>query len=124
MNLLPSEQPKRSAALAWSVAFILAIGATTGYFYYRKHPSKPASTAQGVATPAPVHVATVERKDFPITLTGLGSVQAFNSVTLRTRVDGQIIAISHEEGQPVQQGEVLIQLDPAPYQAALGCSEH
>ena len=56
-------------------------------------------------------------------LTGLGTVQAYNSVTIRSRVDGQIMSISHEEGQPVKEDEVLIQLDPAPFQAALNQSK-
>lgn len=78
-----------------------------------------ASATNKSATSAPVHIATAKRQDFPIVLTGLGTVQAYNSVTIRSRVDGQILSISHEEGQPVTAGEALVQLDPAPYQAAL-----
>lgn len=57
--------------------------------------------------------------DVPIYLTGLGSVQAFNTVTIRTRVDGEIQKIAFQEGQIVKQGDLLLQLDPRPFQAAL-----
>jgi multidrug efflux system membrane fusion protein len=69
---------------------------------------------------APVHVAVVETKGFPIVLNGLGTVQATNSVTVRSRVDGQIEKVGFEEGQMVQEGDLLVQIDPAPFKAALG----
>jgi multidrug efflux system membrane fusion protein len=69
--------------------------------------------------PAPVQVATVEKKDFPIVLTGLGTVQATNTVTVRSRVDGQIVKVAFKEGQMLKEGDLLVQIDPAPYQAAL-----
>ena len=62
----------------------------------------------------------METKPFPVVLTGLGTVQATNTVTVRSRVDGQIEKVGFEEGQMVQQGDLLVQIDPAPFQAALG----
>jgi multidrug efflux system membrane fusion protein len=61
----------------------------------------------------------VTRKDVPIYFDGLGTVQAFNNVTVRSRVDGQIVKIVFEEGQDVKTGDVLLQIDPDPYKAAL-----
>lgn len=69
--------------------------------------------------PAPVHVATVKAGSFPIVLNGLGTVQATNTVTVRSRVDGQIEKVGFEEGQMVKTGDLLVQIDPAPYQATL-----
>lgn len=69
--------------------------------------------------PVPVVAGNVERKDVPIFLEGLGTVQAFNTVTVRTRVDGQIIHIRFIEGQDVHKGDLLAEIDPAPYQAVL-----
>ena len=63
--------------------------------------------------------APVEKADFPVYLTGLGTVQGFNTVVVRTRVDGQINRIAFKEGQFVKQGDTLVEIDPRPFQAAL-----
>jgi multidrug efflux system membrane fusion protein len=75
--------------------------------------------ASGPPPPVPVGVATVKQRDFPVYLTGLGSVTAFNTVSLKTRIDGQITQVNFVEGQDVKEGELLIQIDPRPYQVAL-----
>ena len=75
--------------------------------------------AQIGPVPAPVHVAIVEKKELRIFLTGLGTVQPTNMVTVRSRVDGQIEKVAFEEGQLVREGDLLVQIDPAPFQAAL-----
>lgn len=67
----------------------------------------------------PVHVTAVERKPFPVILGGLGTVQATNTVTVRSRVDGQIEKVAFEEGQMIKEGDLLVQIDPAPFQATL-----
>ena len=79
----------------------------------------PAPTPPAKPAPAPVRVASVEKKDFPIVLTGLGTVQATNTVTVRSRVDGQIVKVAFEEGQMLKEGDLLAQIDPAPFKAAL-----
>ena len=86
----------------------------------------PASgnTAKGKADPAarsavPVAAATVMAKDVPVFLRGLGSVTAFNTVTVRSRVDGQLVEVNFKEGQEVKKGDLLAVIDPRPYQAAL-----
>ncbi len=67
----------------------------------------------------PVRTTTVEKADFPVYLTGLGTVQGFNTVVVRTRVDGQINRIAFKEGQFVKEGDTLVEIDPRPFQAAL-----
>ena len=69
--------------------------------------------------PVPVVPGVVEQKDVPIFLDGLGTVQAFNTVTVHSRVDGQVVKIAFVEGQEVHAGDVLAQIDPAPFQAQL-----
>jgi multidrug efflux system membrane fusion protein len=63
------------------------------------------------------------RADVPIFLTGLGTVQAFNSVLIKSRVDGQIVKIGFDEGKDVHAGDLLIQIDPAPFEAVLAQAE-
>ncbi|HTL17760.1 MAG TPA: efflux RND transporter periplasmic adaptor subunit [Patescibacteria group bacterium] len=69
--------------------------------------------------PVPIIQGTVEQKEVPIYLDGLGTVQAFNTVTVHSRVDGQVIKVAFVEGQDVHTGDVLAQIDPAPFQAQL-----
>ena len=88
------------------------------------------SNGEESARPAvPVFAATVEAKDMPIIVRGIGSVQAYNTVTVKSRVDGNILKVAFTEGQFVHQGDLLMQVDPRPYQAQLarcrfqeGCS--
>jgi membrane fusion protein, multidrug efflux system len=105
---------------------LIAVVAAAGYFgwqrYYGPEVAAKAEAAQKAAArrPAiPVSVAQVEKADFPVYLTGLGTVQAFNTVVVRTRVDGQIDKIAFQEGQSVKQGDLLAEIDPRPYQATL-----
>ena len=79
--------------------------------------------ASGPPPSVPVGVATVRQRDFPVYLTGLGSVLAFNTVSLKTRIDGQITQVNFQEGQDVKQGELLIQIDPRPYDVALATAQ-
>jgi membrane fusion protein, multidrug efflux system len=68
--------------------------------------------------PVPVVTGKVEQKDMPIYLDGLGTVQAFNTVTVHPRVDGALVQINFSEGQNVKTGDLLVVVDPKPYQAA------
>ena len=79
------------------------------------HPAKEVKS-----TPVAVDVAVVRRADVPVQQEGLGTVQAFYTVTVRTRVDGQIDKVAFKEGQHVKKGDLLVQMDPRPFQAALG----
>ncbi|MDB5371970.1 MAG: hypothetical protein JWP04_612, partial [Belnapia sp.] len=73
--------------------------------------------ARGAAVP--VTVAAAQRQDVPIMLDAIGTVQAFNTITIRAQVDGQLTEIAFTEGQMVKQGDVLARIDPRSYQAAL-----
>jgi len=79
----------------------------------------PQAIAQTATPGVPVTAGTVAAQDVPIFLHGIGTVQAYNSVAIRSRVDGQIIRVDFKEGQDVKQGDPLFQIDPRPYQAAL-----
>jgi multidrug efflux system membrane fusion protein len=102
------------AGWAWrqGVDFTKIVGATG------EARSRPDRSKQSTV-PVPVHTALASRRDFPTYLNGLGTVQAWNTVTVRSRVDGQVEKISFQEGQPVREGDVLVELDARPFQAAL-----
>jgi multidrug efflux system membrane fusion protein len=67
----------------------------------------------------PVSVAKAERRDLPIVLTGLGSIEAFNTVTIKSRIDGQLVQVAFKEGQEVKKGDLLAVIDPRPYEVQL-----
>jgi multidrug efflux system membrane fusion protein len=71
----------------------------------------------------PVAVAKAEVRDLPVLLNGLGSVEAYNTVAVKTRIDGQLIRINVREGQEVKEGELLAEIDPRPYQVQLSQTE-
>jgi membrane fusion protein, multidrug efflux system len=80
----------------------------------------PRTRGPGAASAAiPVTIARAASTDFPVYLTGLGTVQPYDTVTVRSRVDGQIIKVAFRQGQMVKEGDLLVQIDPRPYQAAL-----
>lgn len=83
----------------------------------------PASTGIPPVRPVPVTAGIVETKDFPIYRIGLGTVQAYNTVTVRVRVDGEVQKIAFREGQDVRTGDLLAQIDPRPYEALLRQAE-
>lgn len=79
-----------------------------------------AQTASSGASPGiPVTGGVAEARDMPIYVSGIGSVQAYNNVTIKSRVDGQIVKVDFTEGQEVKKGDLLFEIDPRPYQAAL-----
>jgi membrane fusion protein, multidrug efflux system len=67
----------------------------------------------------PVTVSKVSTADFPVNLNGLGTVQPYDTVTVRSRVDGEVTKVSFRQGQMVKEGDLLVQIDPRPYQAVL-----
>jgi len=123
----------------WAGALLLIVGGALGYWVWQHPGMREAlqirrgllSASSGSATgagatdaangqaPVPVHVVTVAKGDHPVYLRSLGTAQAWNTVTVRSRVDGQVEKIAFEEGQPVKAGDVLVQLDARPFQAAL-----
>jgi membrane fusion protein, multidrug efflux system len=71
------------------------------------------------ARPIPVAAAAVTPKDVPVYLRGLGNIAGSNTVTVKSRVDGQLVQVNFKEGQEVKQGDLLAVIDPRPFQAAL-----
>jgi membrane fusion protein, multidrug efflux system len=108
---------KISGTIRWIVP--IAALAAVGYFGWQRFHGPDANTASTRPAAVPVTIAPAEKADFPVYLNGLGTVQGFNTVVVRTRVDGQIDKIAFKEGQLVNQGDLLVEIDPRPYQATL-----
>jgi len=102
------------------IAAVLLIAAG-GYFVLGQVERDKARAAAASAAPAgvPVTVGVAETKDVPVFVRGIGTVQAFKAVTVKTRVDGHIVKVLFEEGQEVKAGDPLFQIDPRPFQATL-----
>src|SRR5262245_1132035 len=81
------------------------------------------AAAQSGGPVVPVTAGTVAAEDVPVFLHGIGTVQAYNMVSIKSRADGQIVKIDFKEGQEVKEGDLLLQIDPRPYQAALAQAE-
>jgi multidrug efflux system membrane fusion protein len=119
-----AEAPRTSGSLrlVLVLAFLMAVAAV---IVWRIHSSNVATKADAdlaaaqAALPIPVQVAAVQQKTVPVALTALGTVTAYNTVTINTRVSGQLLRVNFIEGQNVRKGQVLLEIDPAPYQAAL-----
>jgi multidrug efflux system membrane fusion protein len=102
------------------LAAVLAAAGVYGWQRFHGENQTTADNAQKSApNPVRVTIAPVQKADFPVYLSGLGTVQGFNTVVVRTRVDGQIDKIAFKEGQLVNQGDLLVEIDPRPYQATL-----
>jgi len=132
-NDLPLETPtpegdapgvKRSSFPRKTVIAIilLALLALILWRVHSSHKEAAAAAAKAAAAanrPTPVLTAEVQQRTMPIYYTALGTVTAYNTVTIKSRVDGQLVKVNFVEGQHVHKGELLLQIDPAPYQAAL-----
>jgi len=116
------QSARRGKKTVWGVSLGLVLALAVCAVLAGCGQSKKAR-ASAPPPPVPVGVAAVKEGDFNVYLTGLGTVQAFNTVALKTRIDGQIMQVNFTEGQDVKAGELLIQIDPRPYQVALAQAE-
>jgi multidrug efflux system membrane fusion protein len=111
-----SEKTRRSPAASWLtvvLALILcsALVACTGDAKQQAQAASPHAVS--------VAIAPVTQQDMPVYLVGLGSVTAFYTANIKSRVDGQIMRVNFQEGQTVKEGDLLIVIDPRPYQVQL-----
>ncbi|MCC7271457.1 MAG: efflux RND transporter periplasmic adaptor subunit [Alphaproteobacteria bacterium] len=112
--------------IAWLLVLAL-LAAGLAYVIVGRAPTTPAQRPGRAAMmgggPVPVLAAQVRRVDVPIRLDAVGTVQALNTVTVRPQVEGQLIWIGFREGQDVRKGDLLAQIDPAAFKAALDQAE-
>jgi multidrug efflux system membrane fusion protein len=121
--LSPTDPPKKKSSTGiFMLLFLVILGGVGFYFWRNSNKNAQAATRAanfGGGRGIPVEVAKAVAQDLPITLDGLGSVTAFNTVTLKSRVDGELVEVDFKEGQDVKKGDLLAVIDPRPYQVAL-----
>ncbi|HLK12661.1 MAG TPA: MdtA/MuxA family multidrug efflux RND transporter periplasmic adaptor subunit [Candidatus Binatia bacterium] len=101
----------------------VAVLGAAGYWLAARARPEPPAAGRPRAAGVPVVATAARRGDLPVYLTGLGAVTAFNTVTVRSRVDGQLLKVAFEEGQFVRAGDLLAEIDPRPFEVQLTQAE-
>src|ERR1051325_9844913 len=124
----PPVKPRRSLArglLGWCIWLVVLGGlGTAAWWYWPLLPQREAAEQKGggrfgANQAMPVGLAPVQLGDLPVSLNALGTVTPFATVTVRTQVSGRLTKVGFQEGQAVNEGDFLIEIDPRPFQAAL-----
>lgn len=127
MELPAPEKAKGSGVRKLIVVLVILLAVGAAVWKIHQNTQEQLSQGQRMAAmadrPTPVQTIAVQQRTMPIYLTALGTVAAYNTVTIKTRVDGQLMRVNVREGQAVRQGELLVEIDPKPYQAALAQAE-
>jgi multidrug efflux system membrane fusion protein len=136
-DLPPSSSLRRDARPHWrvlgpSLIVVVLLGVGAAAWHFHRLPGKEGAAQAGAASgagaagrrggaagPVPVAVATVSSQDIHVTESGLGTVTPLVTVTVQTQVSGQLTQVPFKEGQAVRKGELIAEIDPRPFQAAL-----
>lgn len=126
---------KGSYKSRWVIVIVVVIAAIAAFWFWQgrndSQSAAPGATKQAQQSPAggrrgmrsgplaPVQAATAVEQAVPRYLTGLGTITAANTVTVRSRVDGQLMALHFQEGQQVKAGDLLAEIDPSQFKVAL-----
>jgi multidrug efflux system membrane fusion protein len=116
-----TQASRRLFAAGTVLIALVAVG--LGIYFIADGRAKESRKAPKGLPAVPVSVAPVLQETVPIRLQGIGNVEAYQTVSLKARVDGQIVTVNFREGDPVKKGEVLFRIDPRPYEAALRQAE-
>jgi len=119
---VPQAAPPRNRTKRRSIRYVAIVGVIAllagGYIYqHRQNAQRTGAEAPSPAIPVTVGIATT--RDVPTFQRAVGTVQAYNTVTVSSRVDGQIVGVGFTEGQDVKPGDLLFEIDPGPFKAAL-----
>lgn len=118
-STLPTEQASGRPTIfrGWRLWALVAASALLLWLFFRG--GKKDSTANPAGRPVPVSVAQARKGDMPVRLSGLGTVTALSNVTVKSRVDGQLVRVDFTEGQLVREGQLLAEIDPRPFKVQL-----
>jgi multidrug efflux system membrane fusion protein len=119
----PVTPTRRRVLIAGALLVSLAVGGVAAYFSTDSRAKEGSRKAAKGPPAVPVTVVRAAQETVPIRLSAIGNVEAFLTVALKARVDGQIVAVNFREGEAVAKGDVLFRVDPRPYQAALRQAE-
>jgi len=124
VDTLSSPAPSRSRGRTWLIGLLLLAAAGGVIWYYnlgqRDTPRPPGGRGRfGGPESTPVRVVTAEKRSLDVQLKALGTVTPLNTVVVRPRLDGELIKVSFTEGQRVEPGQVLAEIDPRPYETQL-----
>ncbi len=114
---------------SWLVYTVLVVVFSAGVWYFgfrsapAQDPSRTSFRKRFAAIPAPVRVVPAEKRNLDVYLKAIGTVTPLNTVTVRSRVEGQLLRVAFEEGQRVKQSQLLAEIDPTPYQIRLAQAE-
>ena len=114
----PAGLSRRSKVNKWAVGGIAMLGLVLGGYWYFNHGAGPAARGPRAGA-APVRVAKVTRHDMPVIERTIGNVVAFETVDVTPQVQGRVQQVFFKEGQMVKKGDLLFQIDPRPFEAAL-----
>ncbi len=124
---LSNETPARRRTGQWVVGAVLLLAGAVAVWYFGLGDPPPAPQRGGRfgmrGEVPPVRVVAAERSDITVTLRALGTVTPINTVTVRSRLDGELTRVHFTEGQRVSEGQLLAEIDPRPYEVALAQAE-
>ena len=128
VEVLPApKKPEKTGARKWILLLLVLLATGAAVWVIRRNAEKKVQQGEKMEAaanrPTPVQTQPVQQRTMPIYLTALGTVTAYNTVTIRPRVDGQLLRVNFREGQTVSKGQLLLEIDPRPYQAALAQAE-
>ena len=126
----PIRRPTESRSRWWVWLLVLTMAAGGAYYWFLRPAASQAQEKKGKSgelsakgRAVPVVAVSARRGDVPVYMNGLGTVTALNTVTVRSRVDGELVKVAYEEGQTIKQGDPLVEIDPRPFQAQIDQAE-